>query len=44
MHVTSWRARVMTNRDVIDDFWEGLITFMAEMNRRVRKAPCQGRR
>lgn len=30
---------VMTNRDVIDDFWEGLITSMAELTRRVRKAP-----
>lgn len=33
---------VMTNRDVIDDFWEGLITSMAELSRRVRKAPAQG--
>ena len=33
---------VMTNRDVIDDFWEGLITSMAELSSRVRKAPAQG--
>ena len=33
---------VMTNRDVIDDFWEGLITSMAELSRRVRKVPSQG--
>jgi hypothetical protein len=32
----------MTNRDVIDDFWEGLITSMAELSRRVRKVPSQG--
>ena len=37
--VAAW---VMTNRDVIDDFWEGLITSMAELTRRVRKAPSQG--
>lgn len=33
---------VMTNRDLIDDFWDGRITSMAELNRRVRKAPAQG--
>ncbi|MEI6159511.1 MAG: replication protein RepA [Roseococcus sp.] len=33
---------LMTNRDVIDDFWEGRITSMAELNRRVRKAPAPG--
>ena len=33
---------VMTNRDVIDDFWEGLITSMAELIRRLRKPPAPG--
>ena len=37
--VSAW---VMTNRDVIDEFWEGRITSFAEMNRRVRKAPAPG--
>jgi hypothetical protein len=37
--VSAW---VMTNRDVIDDFWEGRITSFAEINRRVRKAPAPG--
>lgn len=37
--VSAW---VMSNRDLIDDFWEGRITSFAEMNRRVRKAPAQG--
>jgi hypothetical protein len=39
--VSAW---VMTNRDVIDEFWEGGITSFAEMNRRVRKVPTQGLR
>lgn len=39
--VSAW---VMTNRDVIDEFWEGRITSFAEMNRRVRKAPAPGLR
>lgn len=37
--VSAW---VMTNRDVIDEFWEGQITSFAEVNRRVRKAPAPG--
>jgi len=37
--VSAW---VMTNRDVIDEFWEGGITSFAEMNRRVRKVPTPG--
>jgi len=37
--VSAW---VMTNRDVIDEFWEGRITSFAEMHRRVRKAPAPG--
>lgn len=37
--VSAW---VMTNRDVIDEFWEGRITSFAEINRRVRKAPAPG--
>jgi hypothetical protein len=37
--VSAW---VMTNRDVIDEFWEGRITSFAEINRRVRKAPARG--
>lgn len=37
--VSAW---VMINRDVIDEFWEGLITSFAELNRRVRKAPAPG--
>jgi hypothetical protein len=37
--VSAW---VMTNRDLIDEFWEGRITSFAEMNRRVRKAPAPG--
>jgi hypothetical protein len=37
--VSAW---VMTNRDVIDDFWEGRITSFAEINGRVRKAPAPG--
>jgi hypothetical protein len=32
----------MTNRDVIDDFWEGLLTSIAELKRRMRKAPARG--
>ena len=39
--VSTW---VMTNRDVIDEFWEGKITSVAEVNRRVRKVPVQGLR
>ena len=37
--VSAW---VMTNRDVIDDFWDGRITSFAEINQRVRKAPAPG--
>jgi hypothetical protein len=37
--VSAW---VMSNRDVIDEFWEGQITSFAEINQRVRKAPAQG--
>jgi len=37
--VSAW---VMTNRDVIDEFWEGGITSFEEINRRVRKAPAPG--
>lgn len=37
--VSAW---VMSNRDVIDEFWEGKITSFAEMNQRVRKAPSPG--
>jgi hypothetical protein len=37
--VSAW---VMSNRDVIDEFWEGRITSFAEINRRVRKAPAPG--
>lgn len=37
--VSAW---VMTNRDVIDDFWEGHVTSFDELNRRVRKAPAPG--
>lgn len=37
--VSAW---VVTNRDVIDEFWEGRITSLAEMHRRVRKAPAPG--
>ena len=37
--VSAW---VMTNRDVIDEFWEGQITSFAEIYRRVRKAPAPG--
>jgi hypothetical protein len=37
--VSAW---VMSNRDVIDEFWEGRITSFAEINQRVRKAPAQG--
>jgi hypothetical protein len=32
----------MSNRDIIDEFWEGRITSFAEVNQRVRKAPAQG--
>jgi hypothetical protein len=32
----------MTNRDVIDDFWEGRVISFDELNRRVRKAPAPG--
>ena len=39
--VSTW---VMTNRDVIDEFWEGKITSAAELTRRVRKVPVQGLR
>ncbi len=39
--VSAW---VMTNRDVIDEFWEGRITTFSEINRRVRKAPAPGSR
>ena len=39
--VSTW---VMTNRDVIDEFWEGRITSFAELTRRVRKVPDQGLR
>ncbi|MGG5819684.1 replication protein RepA [Falsiroseomonas sp. HW251] len=37
--VSAW---VMSNRDVIDEFWEGRITSFSEVNRRVRKAPAPG--
>ncbi|MGG5823602.1 replication protein RepA [Falsiroseomonas sp. HW251] len=37
--VSAW---VMSNRDVIDEFWEGRITSFSELNRRVRKAPAPG--
>jgi hypothetical protein len=37
--VSAW---VMTNRDVIDDFWEGRVISFDELNRRVRKAPAPG--
>lgn len=37
--VSAW---VMTNRDVIDEFWEGRITSFEEVNRRVRRAPAPG--
>ena len=37
--VSAW---VMSNRDIIDEFWEGRITSFAEINQRVRKAPAQG--
>jgi hypothetical protein len=37
--VSAW---VMINRDVIDEFWEGQITSLAEIYRRVRKAPAPG--
>jgi hypothetical protein len=37
--VATW---LMTNRDVIDDFWEDRITSLAELNCRVRKAPAPG--
>jgi hypothetical protein len=37
--VSAW---VMSNRDVIDEFWEGRITSFAEMHQRVRKVPAAG--
>ncbi|MBR0642297.1 replication protein RepA [Plastoroseomonas hellenica] len=35
--VSAW---VMVNRDLIDGFWEGLITSFEEVGRRVRKVPA----
>ncbi len=37
--VSAW---IMTNRDVIDEFWEGGITSFEEVNRRVRRVPAPG--
>nr|WP_281414677.1 replication protein RepA [Plastoroseomonas arctica] len=37
--VSAW---VMSNRDVIDDFWEGRIVSFKEVNRRVRRGPAPG--
>lgn len=37
--VSAW---VMSNRDVIDEFWEGRITSFAEITQRVRKVPAAG--
>lgn len=34
----------MRNREVIDEFWEGGITSITEVNRRARKVPTQGLR
>ena len=39
--VSAW---IMSNRDLIDDFWSGQITSFEEVGRRVRKAPALGSR
>lgn len=37
--VSAW---IMANRDLIDDFWAGEITSLAEIGRRIRKVPAPG--
>lgn len=39
--VTAW---VMVNRDLIDDFWDGLITSYDQVDQKLRKAPARGMR